>query len=109
MACFGREQVGFPTRNPDKLVRALHFTHALMWIRATRKSRMARSGQLLGFARATSDGALSATIWDVAVGCLFRHPWNLHYALPCREPCCLCAAPREVSARLQLRRGTPHK
>jgi hypothetical protein len=28
---------------------------------------MARAGQLLGFARATSDGALSATIWDVAV------------------------------------------
>ena len=28
---------------------------------------MAKEGQLLGFARTTSDGALSATIWDVAV------------------------------------------
>lgn len=28
---------------------------------------MSRPGQLLGFARATSDGVLSATIWDVAV------------------------------------------
>ena len=60
-------QVGFPARNPEKLVRALSHTHRTLWIRSTRKSRMARLGQLLGFCRATSDGALSATIWDVAV------------------------------------------
>lgn len=72
-------QVGFPARNPEKLVRALSHTHRTLWIRSTRKSRMARAGQLLGFCRATSDGALSATIWDVAVRafppaptCLFR-------------------------------------
>ena len=28
---------------------------------------MARLGQMIGFARATSDGVLSATIWDVSV------------------------------------------
>ncbi|KAK9902096.1 hypothetical protein WJX75_004187 [Coccomyxa subellipsoidea] len=60
-------RVGFPARNPEKLVRALSHTHRTLWIRSTRKSRMARLGQLLGFCRATSDGALSATIWDVAV------------------------------------------
>lgn len=31
------------------------------------QSRLARLGQLVGFGRATSDGVLSATIWDVAV------------------------------------------
>lgn len=60
-------QVGFPSRDPEKLVRALHYTHQLVWIRCAKKTRLARFGQLLGFARATSDGAISATIWDVAV------------------------------------------
>ncbi len=31
------------------------------------QSRLARMGQMVGFARATSDGVLSATIWDVAI------------------------------------------
>jgi hypothetical protein len=30
------------------------------------QSRLARMGQMVGFARATSDGVLSATIWDVS-------------------------------------------
>lgn len=60
-------QVGFPRRDPDKLRLALENTYALVWVRATKPSRLARQGQLIGFARATSDGALSATIWDVAV------------------------------------------
>lgn len=60
-------QVGFPQRDPAKLAVALHNTYATVWVRAARKSRLARLGKLLGFARATSDGALSATIWDVAV------------------------------------------
>jgi aralkylamine N-acetyltransferase len=38
-----------------------------VWIRATKATRWARQHQLLGFARATSDGSLTATIWDVAV------------------------------------------
>lgn len=61
------QRVGFPRRDPERLAAALLNTHRSVWIRATRKSRMAREGQLIGFARATSDGALSATIWDVAV------------------------------------------
>lgn len=61
------QRVGFPRRDPAKLAIALGNTHRCLWIRAARKSRMAKEGALLGFARATSDGALSATIWDVAV------------------------------------------
>lgn len=36
---------------------------------------MGRVGKLIGFARATSDGALTATIWDVAVNAY--RPQNL--------------------------------
>eukprot|EP00884_Botryococcus_braunii_P007634 jgi/Botrbrau1/16872/Bobra.150_2s0091.1 len=61
------ERVGFPTRDLDRLEVALQHTHCVVWIRATAGSRYARKGQLLGFARATSDKALTATIWDVAV------------------------------------------
>ncbi len=61
------QRVGFPRRDPEKLAMALGNTYSCIWIRASRKSRMAKEGQMLGFARATSDGALSATIWDVAV------------------------------------------
>ena len=61
-------QVNFPDRNINKLRVALENTYAIVWVRSTRNSRWARSGQLLGFARAFSDRALTATIWDVAVG-----------------------------------------
>lgn len=61
------QRVGFPRRDPGRLAAALVNTHRLIWVRAARKSRMAKEGQLLGFARATSDRSLSATIWDVAV------------------------------------------
>ena len=61
------QKVGFPRRDPAKLAMALGNTYSCIWIKASRKSRMAKEGQMLGFARATSDGALSATIWDVAV------------------------------------------
>ena len=60
-------QVGFPRRDPARLAAALQNTHRSLWVRAARKSRLAKEGQLLAFGRATSDGALSATIWDVAV------------------------------------------
>lgn len=60
-------QVGFPRRDPTRLEAALRNTHRSLWVRAARKSRLAKEGQLLAFGRATSDGALSATIWDVAV------------------------------------------
>ena len=62
-------QVGFPQRDPSRLQLALDHSHSVLWIRSMKQSRWARKGQLLGFARATSDGALSATIWDVAVSC----------------------------------------
>lgn len=61
------EKVGFPRRDIDRLRVALDNTYRLIWIRCNKQSRLARMGQLLGFARATSDGVLSATIWDVAV------------------------------------------
>lgn len=63
-------QVGFPQRDPNRLQLALDNSHSVLWIRSMKQSRWARQGQLLGFARATSDGALSATIWDVAVSLL---------------------------------------
>ncbi|GBF91909.1 acetyltransferase [Raphidocelis subcapitata] len=61
------EKVGFPRRDPDLLEVALANTHRLVWVRATKQSRVARLGQLLGFARATSDGVFNAVVWDVAV------------------------------------------
>jgi hypothetical protein len=89
-------QVGFAKRDPLRLKVAIENTYHLIWIRATRQvmyhpfvwacvscdrqlkkvafylfmlpqTRLAKLGQLVGFARATSDGVLSATIWDVAV------------------------------------------
>ena len=59
--------MGFPWRKPEKLVKALAHTYRILWIRSTKKTRLSKQGQLLGFARATSDEALTATIWDVAV------------------------------------------
>lgn len=61
------ERVGFPRRDSEKLKVALENTYAIVWVRSTKQSRLARLGQMVAFARATSDGVLSATIWDVAV------------------------------------------
>ncbi|KAI8468200.1 MAG: hypothetical protein J3K34DRAFT_378299 [Monoraphidium minutum] len=61
------DKVGFPRRDPERLKVALENTHRLVWVRAVKAGRAARIGQILGFARATSDGVFSATIWDVAV------------------------------------------
>lgn len=46
-------QVGFPRRDPERLKVALENTHRMVWVRAVKQSRVARLGQLLGFARAT--------------------------------------------------------
>lgn len=67
LAAVSLPQVNFPRRDPAKLKIALENTYALVWVRSTKQSRLARLGQMVGFARATSDGVLSATIWDVAV------------------------------------------
>lgn len=61
------EKVSFPRREPALLQVALDNTHSTIWVRSCKQSRVARMGQLLGFARATSDGVFTATIWDVAV------------------------------------------
>lgn len=61
------ERVKFPRRDPVKLKIALENTHQLIWVRTMKSSRLAQAGQMVGFARATGDGVLSATIWDVAV------------------------------------------
>lgn len=61
------EKVGFPRRDPTRLAAALNNTYSTLWVKSAKKTRLAKEGALLGFARATSDGALSATIWDVAV------------------------------------------
>ncbi|GFR46557.1 hypothetical protein Agub_g8149 [Astrephomene gubernaculifera] len=61
------EKVGFPRRDPERLRVALENTYHIIWVRATRTTRLAKQGQMVGFARATSDGVLSATVWDVAV------------------------------------------
>ena len=61
------EKVGFPRREPARLGAALAHSHRVLWVRCTKGTRWARAGQLLGFARTTSDGALAATVWDVAV------------------------------------------
>lgn len=94
-------QVGFPQRDPTRLKLALDNSHSVLWIRSIRRSRWAKQGQLLGFARATSDGALSATIWDVAVSrfalprlCLPRFTYSLLGRTPCvssdlKLTCCL--------------------
>lgn len=60
-------KVGFPKRDLLDLQTALDNTHLVHWVRATKSSRWARDGQLIGFARATSDRAFFGTIWDVAV------------------------------------------
>lgn len=64
-----RLQVGFPQRNFEQLARALYGSQQIVWIRHARRTRWAKEGQLLGFARATSDHVVAATIWDVAVSC----------------------------------------
>ncbi len=59
--------MGFPRRDPERLAVALQNTHRILWIKCIKQTRYARVGELVGFARATSDGVFSATIWDVAV------------------------------------------
>lgn len=61
------KKVGFPQRNFEQLARALYGSQQIVWIRHARRTRWAKEGQLLGFARATSDHVVAATIWDVAV------------------------------------------
>eukprot|EP00798_Chlamydomonas_sp_ICE-L_P015203 gene15203-21278_t len=61
------ERVGFPRRDPPRLKIALDNTYLIIWVRATKNTRFANKGEMVAFARAASDGFLSATIWDVSV------------------------------------------
>ena len=54
-------KVGFVRRDPARLRCALDHTFALLALVDK------RSGKVVGFGRATSDGASTATIWDVVV------------------------------------------
>lgn len=62
--------VGFPRRDPARLRRALEHSHEICWVVVATKKSQSTSvfvGQVIGFARATSDGVFNATIWDVVV------------------------------------------
>lgn len=59
--------VGFTRRSDEALVKAIDNSHVSLWVVATRDSRFAKVGQTVAFARVTSDGVFTATIWDVAV------------------------------------------
>jgi len=61
--------VGFPQRDPVRLKRALVNSHLIVWVVATdkNKSRATHVGQVIGFARVTSDKVFNGTIWDVVV------------------------------------------
>ena len=39
-------QVGFPRRDPNRLELALENTYRTVWVRAARKSRLAKQGQV---------------------------------------------------------------
>lgn len=54
-------QVSFPRREKQKLLKALQNTQSLLWIQEP------KSKQLVAFARATGDGVYHAIIWDVVV------------------------------------------
>jgi len=59
--------VGFSSRACDKLQKAVDNSHLALWVTTTRDSRFAKEGEVVGFARATSDGTFHATVWDVVV------------------------------------------
>jgi len=59
--------VGFTRRPEGKLRKAIEHSHVCVWVTAQRDSRFAKTGEPVAFARATSDGVFTATVWDVAV------------------------------------------
>ncbi|KAK4777899.1 hypothetical protein SAY87_018086 [Trapa incisa] len=58
--------VGFPKRDPEKIVVALEHTDSLIWIQYERDQKP------VAFARATGDGVFNAIIWDVVVDPSFQ-------------------------------------
>ncbi|KAL8142270.1 hypothetical protein V2J09_015302 [Rumex salicifolius] len=53
--------VGFPKREPEKIMVALENTDVLIWV------EYAKTGRPVAFARVTGDGVFNAVIWDVVV------------------------------------------
>lgn len=109
------QQVGFPRRSQKKLQLALQNTHMVLWVRATKQTRWARRGQLLGFARATSDHALFGTIWDVAVGALpsaqrrthVHSRWTSKPNQHITRIACLCDTSVSLALTLRTAAGEP--
>ncbi|KAG8382979.1 hypothetical protein BUALT_Bualt05G0136200 [Buddleja alternifolia] len=58
--------VGFPRRDPDKILLALQHADALLWVEYVKTKRP------VAFARATGDGVFNAIIWDVVVDPRFQ-------------------------------------
>ncbi|XP_058115012.1 GCN5-related N-acetyltransferase 1, chloroplastic [Magnolia sinica] len=54
-------RVGFPRRDPAKILTALQHTPSLLWIEHSKTQKP------VAFARATGDGVFNAIIWDVVV------------------------------------------
>ncbi|KAK1273330.1 putative acetyltransferase NSI [Acorus gramineus] len=52
-------RVGFPRRDPRKIMKALEHTPSLVWV--------AHREMPVAFARATGDGVFNAVVWDVVV------------------------------------------
>ncbi|XP_078435317.1 nuclear shuttle interacting isoform X2 [Wolffia australiana] len=63
------DKVGWPRRPPAKVVAALKNSYMVATLHAVSRSSIAEDDrkQLIGMARATSDHAFNATIWDVLV------------------------------------------
>ncbi|KAK1321206.1 Acetyltransferase NSI [Acorus calamus] len=64
------DKVGWPRRPPSKVAQALKNSYMVATLHSIKKSSDAELGdqkQLIGMARATSDHAFNATIWDVLV------------------------------------------
>ncbi|KAJ7943263.1 putative N-acetyltransferase [Quillaja saponaria] len=58
--------VGFPKRDPKKILVALENTDSLLWVEYKKTERP------VAFARATGDGVFNAIIWDVVVDPSFQ-------------------------------------
>ncbi|KAG9443311.1 hypothetical protein H6P81_014651 [Aristolochia fimbriata] len=69
------DKVGWPRRPPEKMAAALRNSYMVATLHAARKSLDGEGNgqkQLIGMARATSDHAFNATIWDVLVDPLYQ-------------------------------------
>lgn len=58
--------MGFPRRDPAKVLIALENSHSIVWVEDTRSSKP------VAFARAIGDGVFNAVVWDVVVNPSFQ-------------------------------------